>query len=284
MSSEQSAQLALGIYAVAAVVLVLRDVRRFEDGLAPWLMYFVQRLYIGMGFRWRANRRCPLPATGPAIIIANHRSPIDPLMMWMNHHLRSTEDDKDFRIIEFMVAREFCELPGFIGWICRNMRSIPTERDGRDMRPAKEALSRLKAGRMIGIFPEGRINKGTGLLEANPGVAWMALRSQVPVYPIFIHNAPQGRNMIEPFSNFRRVRVTYGDPIDLSEFYSERKSKDVLKHVTDLMMHRLAKLGGLADDDDDDSEPPILPMQRQTTAQHAGDKNAQASGKRQLPG
>lgn len=262
MNPDLSAQLALALFAVIAAGLVLRDVRRFEDGFATWLLYCIERLYIGIAFRWRANRRCPIPSTGPAIIIANHRSPIDPLMMWMNHHLRKRGEDRPLRVFEFMVAREYYERPGFVGWLCRTMRSIPTDRDGRDMGPAKEALRRLRDGRIIAIFPEGRINRGDGLLEANPGVAWLALRSEAPVYPFYIHNAPQGRNMVEPFINMRQVRLTYGNPIDLSEFYGVRKSKEVLKSATDLMMQRLADLGGMSADDS--SQQKILPLNRRT--------------------
>jgi 1-acyl-sn-glycerol-3-phosphate acyltransferase len=95
------------------------------------------------------------------------------------------------------------------------------------------------------VFPEGRINTGLGLLDANPGVAFLALKSRVPVYPVFIHNSPQANSMVECFYTASRVRVVYGDPIDLSEFYDQRTTHELLQHVTDLLMHRLAELGGL---------------------------------------
>ena len=46
------------------------------------------------------------------------------------------------------------------------------------------ALCRLHAGNIVGIFPEGGIHIGPGLGEFNPGVAWLALRGKVPVYPV----------------------------------------------------------------------------------------------------
>ena len=51
------------------------------------MLYVVNRLYCILRCHWRANRRCPFPDDGPALIVANHRSPVDPMLVWMNHHL-----------------------------------------------------------------------------------------------------------------------------------------------------------------------------------------------------
>jgi 1-acyl-sn-glycerol-3-phosphate acyltransferase len=126
------------------------------------------------------------------------------------------------------------------------MRTILVDRHGRDMGPVREALQRLKQGDLIGIFPEGRINSGETLLEADTGVAWLALRAQVPVCPVYLHGTPRGRNMVEPFVRGSRVKVIYGDPVDLSPYSDRRKSQEVLREVTDLLMQRLAELGGVS--------------------------------------
>ncbi len=232
----------VGLVAVA-VFAVIRGIRRSPDGWEAWVLYHVARIYGGLAFGLHTRRQCPLPAEGPGLVIANHRSPVDPLFILGTSGLK--EGKRRIRIVEYMTAREYCELPGIIGWICRSMRVIPVGRDGQDMRPAKEALRRLQAGRLVGVFPEGRLNTGEGLLPASPGIAWLALRSAVPVYPIFIHNAPQGSNMVEPFYRFCQVDVSYGDPIDLSEFQGQKRTPELLQQVTDLLMQRLADLGGV---------------------------------------
>jgi 1-acyl-sn-glycerol-3-phosphate acyltransferase len=114
------------------------------------------------------------------------------------------------------------------------------------MASAREALRRLQAGKLVAVFPEGGINLGKGLREASPGIAWLALRAKVPVYPVFIHGSPQGTDMVEPFLGTARVRVIYGDPIDLSGYEGQRKSHELLAEVTDLLMRRLAELGGVS--------------------------------------
>jgi len=248
MDSEVAAMLTLAVYSAIAVALIVRSIRHCRDGWGVWLLYVIQRLYGGLIFRWRCNNGpSTLPAEGSGLIVANHRSPIDPMMIWTNHHLRgdSTVESREVRVAGFLTASEFCNVPG-MRWLVRTMRSIPVDRNGQDMAPTREALRRLKNGELVGVFPEGGINWGTRLRSANPGVAFLALKSKVKVYPVFIHDAPQPVNgMIDPFVSRCRVRVTYGDPIDLSEFHGQKPRPELLNKVTDLIMSRLAETGGV---------------------------------------
>ncbi len=235
----------LGIYLAGVVFLVIRSVRRCGDGPGVWLLYFIERVYVPLMFRWKAtNGPSPLPAEGGALIIANHRSPVDPLMVWMNHHLRVQGSERAIRVIEFLTAREYSN-PAGLGWIVRTMRSILVDRNGQDMGPVREALRRLKKGRLVGIFPEGGIHTGSDLGEANTGVAFLALKAGVPVYPVFIHGTSYDgvSHIIRPFFRRQTVRITYGDPVDLSEYSAKRLSQETLNEVTDLLMSRLADAG-----------------------------------------
>jgi 1-acyl-sn-glycerol-3-phosphate acyltransferase len=237
MTVDLSAQLLLTSYLLIGAVVVVWQARRYQAGWQAWMILLFLRLYCRCGFRWRANRHCPFPLSGPAIILANHRCPLDPFFL-------GVEIVRD-RVIGYLTAKEFYEKPG-LHWVCSHMHSIPVERDGSDMASARAALRRLLAGELLGVFPEGRINTGTDLLPANPGLAWLALRSKAPVYPTFIHNSPLTLNMVEPFYTFNKVRVTYGDPVDLSAYYSRPLSSELLREVTNVLMQRLAELGGVS--------------------------------------
>lgn len=269
MAPDGWAQLTLALYALAAAAIIIAQAARSPSGWVVWTLYAVERLYLGLFFRWRANRRCPFPAEGPALIVANHRSPVDPLFLWMNIHL-GPEGERPVRPIGFLMAREYYEIKA-LGWLFRAVQSIPVERSGKDVAPAREALRALKEGRLIGIFPEGRLNTGPGLLEADTGIAWMALRAQVPVYPVFIQNAPQRESMAACFYTPAKVRVIYGDPVDLSAYYDRKKTQALLKEVTDLLMTRLAELGGLTYEHanrsaDEQSDPATVRMRERTGA------------------
>ncbi len=175
----------------------------------------------------------------------NHRSPVDPLLVAASFARDPFRGP--VRIIEFLTATEYTRIPGAIGYICKHMRTIPVDRDGEDMESAKVALRRIKAGYNVGIFPEGKINKGSGLLKPIPGVAWLALKADHPVIPAFIHGAPQlkCKSMVAPFLTRTRVTVTFGPPVDLSAYKGIRTTPAILAEVSALLMQKLAEAGGL---------------------------------------
>lgn len=245
MTPDRIAQLVLLAYAAIAVGLLLHSIRKCRDGWRVWLLYLIQRFYVAFVFHWRSNGRCPYPEFGGAIILSNHRSPVDPMFAWMNSHFRHEEHARSIRVIGYLMAREYYAQPGLIGWIGRAMQSIPVDRDGRDVGPTREAIRRLERGDLIGIFPEGGIKVGDDLQGANSGIAFLALKSGVPVIPAYIQNAPQCESMTEPFYTPRRVRVIYGTPIDLSPWQDQRKSHELLQALTDALMNKLADLGGV---------------------------------------
>jgi 1-acyl-sn-glycerol-3-phosphate acyltransferase len=236
MSADQIARATLAGYSLILAAIALWRAWRCPQGWRLWLLYVIDSLYCRLCFRWRANRRCPYLEERSAIIIANHRSPLDPLLIWVGMSNR--------RPLECLTAKEYFGIPG-LQFIFSSTRAIPVERKGKDMAATREALRRLKEGHYLGVFPEGRINTGPGLLPGDTGIAWLALHSQARVYPVFIHNAPQSDGMVSPFYTFTRVRISYGDVIDLSAYYGRRLTAELLQEVTDLLMGRLGVLGGL---------------------------------------
>ena len=241
--SETGALLLLAGYLLVALACIGWQASHCGSGPIVWVLYSFQRMYCGWMYRWRSNRRCPFPMAGPALIIANHTSPADPMQLWMNHH--QAAPGREIRTISFMMAREHYEKP-VIGWICRKLRSVPLARNGRDMGAIRETLRLLKEGNLVGVFPEGRINlNGVGLLEGNPGVGWLALKARVPVFPVFLKGVPGGSNMVAPFLRRAHVRVSYGDPVDLSQYYDRSTTSELLGEVTEILMDALARQGGI---------------------------------------
>jgi 1-acyl-sn-glycerol-3-phosphate acyltransferase len=238
------AVIALATYVAVVVFLVWRSMSRSELGPSMWMLYIIERLFCGLMMRWRANNPpTSIPQDGPVLIVSNHRSPADPMFLWMN--IEHGRWPRKVRTLDFMMASEYDSIP-VLGWLTRTMNAILVDRDGQDMAPTREAIRRIKNGRIVALFPEGGINLGTDLMEPNPGIAFLALKAKVPVHPIFIHGAPQAESMITPFLKRVRVRVTYGEPIDLSEFHGQRLNQEKLANITNLIMKRLADLGGVS--------------------------------------
>lgn len=236
MSSDCIAQALLCGYGLLLAAIVLWRAGRSSAGWRRWVMYAIGSLYCRLCFRWRANGPCPFDRDAPAILIVNHRGPVDPILVWPGVRSR--------RPLGFLTAQEYYHKPG-LHFICVHMESIPTQRSGRDMAATRAALRRLQEGKLLGIFPEGRINTGPGLLPFNPGVGWLALKADVPVYPVFLCNAPVGHSMVSAFFSFRPVQVRYGEPVDLSHLRNRGLSEELVAEATLTLRQALAKLGGL---------------------------------------
>ncbi len=246
MTADQIAQWTLAGIAFTFIVLILVDKRRSQLAWQTWFLYMVDRIYLGIFFRARSNIRCPFPEEGPALIISNHRSPVDPLAMWLNHHLAFRRAAK--RVTGHLMAAEYYDIFG-IAWICRAMQSIPVARDGSDIKPLRDVLRRFKQKDLIVIFPEGGITgDGINLKAASSGVAWLALRSNVPVIPVFISGTPRVESMVASFWTHSRIFMTYGEPIDLSQYHGKKINEELLDDVTEFLMQQIMNLRPVAEE------------------------------------
>ena len=106
-----------------------------------------------------------LPRHGPGILVCNHISGLDPLLI----------QSACPRAIVWMMAAEYYHIKG-INWFLRQIDAIPVNRSGKDLSATRAALAALQAGRILGVFPEGRIAPDEALLPFQVGVALMAIK------------------------------------------------------------------------------------------------------------
>lgn len=129
----------------------------------------------------------------PFILIGNHDSMIDPLLLgWKCPSYQ----------IRFLGKSELTRNP-LMRAMYKNMLMIPVNRHNMDMKAVRTCLKTLEDGHVLGIFPEGTRHKKTLMEEMESGVAMIALRSGVPILPVYI--AAKARP-------FRRVDCYYGEP------------------------------------------------------------------------
>ena len=123
-------------------------------------------------------------------------------------------------MLGFMIAKEYYDWP-LIHPACKLVGCIPVNRDGRDLQATRAALRVLKGGRVLPIFPEGRITPTSGreLGEFLPGAAFIAVRAGVPVIPAYIRGTPETNQIGPSLSTPSRAYVTFGNPIDLSDVH-----------------------------------------------------------------
>jgi 1-acyl-sn-glycerol-3-phosphate acyltransferase len=183
---------------------------------------------------WRAQvPPWPLPPGQGALLVANHRSSIDPFFLQVVAP----------RTVHWMVAREYCEHP-LLGWFLRLADVIPTNRSGMDTAATKAAIRLAAEGGLVGMFPEGRINMTDQPLQpGRAGAVLVALKARVPLLPCYIAGSPYGGTAISPLRMRAKVAVRFGEPIDLSPYY-DRQDEEGL--VGQLMLRTLSAIAALA--------------------------------------
>lgn len=211
--------------------------RRTTLTLPQFLLLLLNYAFNRLLWRTTIDRPLPVPPGTGAVIVANHTSSIDPLLIQMGTD----------RVVHWMVAREYVEHPA-LAPLFRILRSIPVGRRGIDTAATKLAIRLAQQGGLVGLFPEGRINQGEDvLLSGRPGAALIALKANVPVIPCHVAGAPYNGTVMGPFIMPARVRVSVGDPIDLTPFQHDGPNRQGFKDLTHEMMRRIAALGGVAD-------------------------------------
>lgn len=119
---------------------------------------------------------CPLPKHGPALVVANHVSGLDPLLM-----IAATQ-----RPLRFLIAREQYERFG-LRWLFRAVGCIPVERGGSPHRALAAARHALQKGEVVALFPHGRIHLDhEPVARLKPGILHLARMSGAPVHPMRI--------------------------------------------------------------------------------------------------
>jgi 1-acyl-sn-glycerol-3-phosphate acyltransferase len=192
--------------------------RRPEDRLDIRLLQLLDVTIARMYHRTYVNAPQRLPLEGPAILVCNHISGLDPLMI----------QSVCPRAIVWMMAREYYDIK-ILNWFFRTINAIPVDRSGRDLAPTRAALRALGEGRVLGIFPEGRIEETHDLLPFQTGVAMMAIKTGVPVYPAYLDGTQRRMPMLRAFLTPNEATLSFGPPV---VFHRTSTSKEALEAAT----------------------------------------------------
>ena len=79
--------------------------------------------------------------------------------------------------------------------------------------PTRAALRALEQGRILGVFPEGRIETTRDLLPFQTGVALMAIKANVPVFPACLDGTRHNKEIAEALLKPNRARVSFGPEV-----------------------------------------------------------------------
>lgn len=186
--------------------------------ICRFIVYLINKLYFNFQITGAEN----IPATGGALICPNHLSIYDPCIVGTITK----------RYIHFMAKAELFKNP-LLGWLLRQLRAFPVDRDQVGIATIKKSLKLLKEDEILGIFPEGtRIKEGKRIQPAS-GFVVFALKTKKPIIPIHISG---------DYGFRKKIRVVVGQPIFLSDYYGKKLSEEESKNLSQKIMDQVYAL------------------------------------------
>jgi 1-acyl-sn-glycerol-3-phosphate acyltransferase len=177
-----------------------------------------------------------VPASGGAILAANHLSMLDsiflPLML-----------DRPVTFEYFSASGPAARL---WAWYLKHTNQLRMDREGA--RAAQEtleaALVLLREGGLFGIYPEGTRSPDGRLYRGRTGVGWLALKSGLPVLPVAMIGTrrvlPPGRAVPRP----GRVEIRIGAPLKFGPEITERPAGKARQLIAEQVMVAIKELSG----------------------------------------
>ncbi|MFG2864527.1 lysophospholipid acyltransferase family protein [Streptomyces sioyaensis] len=183
---------------------------------------------------WRGMEH--IPADGGFITAVNHNSYLDPLSY--AHYQYNTG-----RVPRFL-AKAGLFKSGFVGLMMRGTGQIPVYRETTDAATAfRAAVSAIEKGECVAFYPEGTLTRDPELwpMQGKTGAARVALLTKAPVIPVAQWGAHEA---MPPYAKEKKLRllprkmlrVQAGPPVDLSAFYDQEPTAEVLRAVTEVIM------------------------------------------------
>ncbi len=177
-----------------------------------------------------------LPKKGGYVLPANHSSYLDPVVV-------PSIFIKHFKTKVHYLAKKELFKPWLLGKSLKAAGIIPIDKTGKDKGALKSALSALKKGEIIGIFPEGGRSRTGKLQKGKTGVARLALWGRVPVVPIGIKGSYEIWPANKKIFKFKKgIEVNIGKPMYFDRYYNKKTTKKLLIDITRQVMRQVAKL------------------------------------------
>ncbi|ORX06666.1 lysophospholipid acyltransferase family protein [Mycolicibacillus trivialis] len=148
-----------------------------------------------------------IPATGGAVVAINHTGYVDFLPAALALHRRG-------RRMRFMIKAEMQQVR-VVDFLINHTGTIPVDRRAGAQAYAV-AVERLRAGEMVGVYPEATISRSFELKEFKTGAARMALAAQAPIIPLIVWGAQRIWTKDHPRRLGRHkvpIRVVVGAPL-----------------------------------------------------------------------
>ncbi len=207
----------------------MRDLTHYRPSLERRLLTAALRLAVRVVLDLNMTGVEHIPASGPVILISNHISFLDPVLV-VGLLPRP--------VIPMSKIENFEDK--LLGPLVRAFDAFPVQRGQVDRQALRAALHVLEAGLPLWIAPEGTRSETGQLQRGLGGLAFIATRSNAPIVPMAFVGTPNFKHNIR---RLKRTRVTWtiGKPFHLERGRLHARQQ-TLDEMTDEAMRRIAEL------------------------------------------
>ena len=193
------AVLGAGLVATGGIGLVLYLRSGPHEDRTANLFWHLVRAFVLTWHRLESRGHDNIPATGAVILAPNHTTGLDPLLIQAPCH-------RAIRWLMFTSYRFRLLEP-----LWRAIRPITLDLKSSDTVKVRQVVQALESGDIVGLFPEGSLQRTQRELQPfKPGIGMIARRSGAAVVPVWIEGTPRRQNMLWHFLQPSRSRVTFG--------------------------------------------------------------------------
>jgi 1-acyl-sn-glycerol-3-phosphate acyltransferase len=202
------------------------------QGWLPYLWYetayWIMMAGYTLGFGLRSEGSRNVPRRGPALLIANHQSFLDPIAVGLaaRRHL-------------CYLARKTLFRNHLFGDLLRSFNVVPVDQEGVAKEGLKTVLEQLQAGQAVLIFPEGERTRTGQMQPLKPGIQLLIKRARAPIVPVGVAGAYQAfprtqklPRLSPPFlpANGANLAVAVGRPLP-AERFADLPREQLLKEL-----------------------------------------------------
>lgn len=177
-------------------------------GVIPGLLYFRPKTV----FLHRETKHIK----GRALLVANHNSFIDPIILMLSF---------PFRRLIFMATKDLFQKP-LADWFFTHVHCIKVDKDNFNMSSFRGVSDGLNKGKLVAVFPEGSVD--TESEELHPfkaGAVLMALKNNAPIIPVYLSKREKGKRQV----------VIIGDPVDVVAMCNGNQSLNNIQKINEYL-------------------------------------------------
>jgi 1-acyl-sn-glycerol-3-phosphate acyltransferase len=195
--------------------------------VSQWIARTAWRSLAGLEVRGLAN----VPASGPFLLVANHESNLDPILI---QAVCSRPVHAMAKSSQFLVP--------LVGLLMKLILAFPVRRYQVDPHAVRLVLRRIGEGKGVAVYIEGERSWDGRLQSARPGTVRLALKAGVPVVPCGIAGSYEAWPRWAPRPQLLPIRITFGVPMRFAQLDRRADREAALADATTRIMSALRKL------------------------------------------